>query len=263
MYVLVYHRIREPVAFWRIRERPDLRRPVHLRLVHALPSRDHKVLCCLWESDSLETVRSYADGTYGSLCQSEYHEIDEDETLGCWSLLCSLGWSFRRAPGFLAVEPAPSGAPLVSHASPKEHSMSSEQNKQIVRQAYQVVTEGLRSRELDRLDEFVARDVEDHNPDPGQEQGLEGLKRWFLQIGDAFPDLRVDVQDLLAEGEKVAARVIFRGTHSGDFQGMPATGKQIDLEVIEILRIENGKIRERWGQSDKLGMMQQLGAIPA
>jgi predicted ester cyclase len=69
-----------------------------------------------------------------------------------------------------------------------------------------------------------SRAVRDHDPDPGQQQGLEGLKRWFQDAGAAFLDLRVDVQDLLAEGDRVAARVVFRGTHSGDFQGMAATG---------------------------------------
>jgi hypothetical protein len=97
VYVLVYHRISDRDAFWRIRQRPDPRRPAHLRLVHALPSRDHRVLACLWESDSLETVRIYVDSTYGSWCQNEYHEIDEDEALGCWFSVHGRGWSFRRA----------------------------------------------------------------------------------------------------------------------------------------------------------------------
>lgn len=93
MYVLVFHRIAEPRAFWRIRERPDPTRPVHLRLVHALPSRDHKVLACLWESDSIETVQSYADRTYGSSGQNECYTIDEDEALGlhaAWHIVQAL-----------------------------------------------------------------------------------------------------------------------------------------------------------------------------
>lgn len=93
VYVLVFHRIAEPRAFWRIRERPDPTRPVHLRLVHALPSQDHKVLACLWESDSIETVRSYADRTYGSLGQNECYEIDEAEALGlhaAWHIVQAL-----------------------------------------------------------------------------------------------------------------------------------------------------------------------------
>lgn len=82
MYVLVYHRITDPAAFWRIRERPDLDRPIHLRLVHALPSRNHPVLCCLWESDSVETVRRYTERVYAHVSRHEYHEVDAGEALG-------------------------------------------------------------------------------------------------------------------------------------------------------------------------------------
>ena len=141
--------------------------------------------------------------------------------------------------------------------------MVQEQNKAIARRLYQTVTEGLKRGNLDAMDEFVARDVRDHNPDPGQGPGLEGLKRWFLSLRDSFPDLHVTVEDMIGEGDKVVTRSTFRGTHRGDFQGMPASGKQIAVEVIDILRLENGKIVERWGQSDQLGMMQQLGMAPA
>lgn len=95
MYVLVYHRITHPAAFWRMRERPDPSRPVQLRLVHSLPSRSHDALVCLWESDSVETVRNYADAVFGSLSRNEYHEIDEEETLGCFFLRRAGRWSYN------------------------------------------------------------------------------------------------------------------------------------------------------------------------
>ncbi len=138
--------------------------------------------------------------------------------------------------------------------------MAQEQNKEIVRRAYQVISEGVRSGDFSGLDEVVARDVRDHNPDPGQEPGIKGVKGLFQGLADAFPDLRIVVEDLIAEGDKVVGRVTFRGTHSGDFQGIAATGKQIEIPVIDILRIRDGKIVERWGLSDQLGLMQQLGA---
>lgn len=141
--------------------------------------------------------------------------------------------------------------------------MTQEQNKKIARRAYQVVSEGSGTGDLSGLDEIVARDVRDHNPDPGQGPGIEGVKELFRRLGSAFPDLQVTVEDQIAEGDKVVNRVIFRGTHSGDFQGTPATGKQIGTQVIDIMRIKDGKIVERWGQGDDLGMMQQLGMIPA
>ena len=84
-----------------------------------------------------------------------------------------------------------------------------------------------------------------------------------MSLRNSLPDLHVSVEDMIAEGDKVVTRSLFRGTHRGDFQRMPASGKQIAVEVIDILRLENGKIVERWGQSDQLGMMQQLGMAPA
>ncbi len=140
--------------------------------------------------------------------------------------------------------------------------MSEQQNKEMVRRSYQVLSEGFRSKDLSGMDEFIASDIRDHNPDPGQGPGLQGLKDWFLTLAGAFPDLRVTVEDLIAEGDKVVARALFRGTHSGDFQGIPATGKQASVQVIDILRIENGKVVERWGLSDQMGLMQQLGVAP-
>ncbi|HEV2129855.1 MAG TPA: ester cyclase [Longimicrobiaceae bacterium] len=141
--------------------------------------------------------------------------------------------------------------------------MAQQESKEIVRRSYQVISEGVRSGDFSGLDEVVARDVRDHNPDPGQEQGLEGVRGLFMGLRDAFPDLQIHVEDLIAEGDKVVGRATFRGTHSGDFQGIPATGKQIEVQVIDILRIQDGKIVERWGLSDQLGLMQQLGAMPA
>ncbi len=141
--------------------------------------------------------------------------------------------------------------------------MSEQQNKEIARRAYQVISDGSRSGDFSGLDALVASDVRDHNSEPGQGPGLQGVKDWFSSIGSAFPDLQIAVEDLIAEGDKVVARAMFRGTHSADFQGIPATGKQVSMQVIDILRIENGKIVERWGLSDQMGMMQQLGVMPA
>jgi steroid delta-isomerase-like uncharacterized protein len=141
--------------------------------------------------------------------------------------------------------------------------MSSEHNKQIVRRAYQTVVDGIRSGDLSRLEEVVDRNVRDHNPDPNQKQGLDGLIEFFSSLGTAFPNMEIVVEDLIAEGDRVVGRVIFRGTHSGEFQGMPPTGKQLEMQVVDIMRIEEGKIVERWGVADNLAMMQQLGMAPA
>ena len=141
--------------------------------------------------------------------------------------------------------------------------MAEEQNKEVARRAYRAISEGARSGDMSGLDEVIAPDIRDHNPEPGQGQGREGARAMFMELARAFPDLSVSIEELIAEGDKVVGRVRFQGTHSGDFQGMPATGKRVEMQVIDILRIENGKIVERWGLGDQLGLMQQLGAVPA
>lgn len=80
----------------------------------------------------------------------------------------------------------------------------------------------------------------------------------------AFPDLRFEVQDMLASGDKVVARFRATGTQDGGFMGMPASGRHVDVEGIDIIRFaDDGLAHEHWGLFDALGMMQQLGAIPA
>jgi steroid delta-isomerase-like uncharacterized protein len=100
---------------------------------------------------------------------------------------------------------------------------------------------------------------------PGAPGPLDG-DTWVAFVGGfaaAFPDLRLTVEDTLATDHGVAARVTFRGTHQGDFQGIPATGKQVTFTAIEYNRMEDGKVAEHWVELDLLGLMQQLGAIPA
>jgi len=140
--------------------------------------------------------------------------------------------------------------------------MSTEENKAVARRAYDAFNQGLRTGNLAALDEVIAANMVDHNPAPGQGPGLEGAKQVFTQFFAAFPDLQFTVEDMIAEGDKVASRITARGTHKGDFQGIPATGKQVMQTGIDILRIAGGKIVERWGEFDNLGLLQQLGVVP-
>ena len=94
---------------------------------------------------------------------------------------------------------------------------------------------------------------------PGQD-GLKALRRL---VEHAFPDLKPTIRDILAEGDRVAARVGLEGTHRGDFMGVAATGRPVATEVFEIVRIEAGKIAERWVLRDRLSEFQQLGVLPA
>jgi steroid delta-isomerase-like uncharacterized protein len=136
--------------------------------------------------------------------------------------------------------------------------MSAEENKAIARRGYEAINQN----NLDALDEVVASDMIDHDPAPGQAPGLEGVKQYFSSLHSAFPDVQLNVEDMIAEGDKVVARLSVSGTHQGEFMGIDPTGNRVTITGIDLLRIVDGKIVEHWGNFDDLGMMQQLGVIP-
>src|SRR5918997_2332148 len=133
--------------------------------------------------------------------------------------------------------------------------MSPEDNKAIIRSYVETVWN---QRQLDRSEEFV-----DHAPLPGQAPGLDGAKRKWAMYLNAAPDLRVTIEDQVAEDDKVGVRRSYEGTHEGELLGVPATGKQVRVGSISIFRLAEGKIVENWEQLDLLTLMQQLGVIPA
>jgi steroid delta-isomerase-like uncharacterized protein len=124
---------------------------------------------------------------------------------------------------------------------------------------YELISAG----EIDAFGELLADDFVEHEELPGLEPSKEGVKQLFHMYRAGFPDLRMEVQDVLTSGDKVVARVRGTGTHQGEFMGMPATGKKVDVQLIDIIRFgDDGLAHEHWGVLDALGMMQQLGAIP-
>ena len=134
----------------------------------------------------------------------------------------------------------------------------SEQNKQIIQQLYAAVN----AHEPERLYDLIAEDVIEHEDFPGLEPGREGVVQFFKMMIAAFPDLRFEPRQIVAEGDTVMALVSIIGTHEGDFAGMPATGRRIDVPTVDIIRLADGKAAEHWGVTDSGMMMQQLGAIP-
>lgn len=136
--------------------------------------------------------------------------------------------------------------------------VSTEQHKALVRRFTEVVNTG----DVDALDEVVVRDLVDHAAFPGQPSGLEGYKQSLALGRRAFPDGRITIEDMIAEGDKVVTRYTSRGTHRGEFLGMLPTGKVVAFTGVVIHRIAGGKIAEEWGNWDQLGLMQQLGAAP-
>lgn len=115
---------------------------------------------------------------------------------------------------------------------------------------------------LDVVDELVTEDIVEHVPLPGQGPGPEGIKRVVTGFFTAFPDLRMEVVEELAEGEVVAQDVRFTGTHRGEFMGMPATGRSISVLGSDFVRVRDGRIVGRWGFIDQGAMKQQLGVMP-
>ena len=133
----------------------------------------------------------------------------------------------------------------------------SDQNKAVFRR---LVDEVFNQGKLATADELGTGYVE-HSPMPGQGPGIEGFKQMVQMFRDAFPDLQIRIEDLIAEGDRVVGRMTTSGTHRGTFMGLAPTGKRVTVSEIHILRFANGKVAEHWGLADDLGMMQQLGAV--
>ncbi|MFE7592436.1 ester cyclase [Kitasatospora sp. NPDC057512] len=137
--------------------------------------------------------------------------------------------------------------------------MSIEENKRLVRRFYREVDAG----NLEAMDDLVAEDYQDHSPPPfpGFAPGREGLKQAFRLFWEATPGVH-EIEDQIAEGDKVVTRLTGRGMSVGDLPGIPATGRPITMTATVIHRIENGKLAEKWSDKDVLGFLQQLDVIP-
>jgi steroid delta-isomerase-like uncharacterized protein len=123
--------------------------------------------------------------------------------------------------------------------------------------------ERINAGDVEGFGAVLADDFVDHEELPGLAPTKDGVMAFFRMYLGAFPDLRMNAEDVIASGDKVVARVRATGTHEGDLLGMPATGRQVDVQLIDIIRFgDDGLAREHWGVFDQMGMMQQLGAIP-
>jgi predicted ester cyclase len=109
---------------------------------------------------------------------------------------------------------------------------------------------------------LVHPDVIDHSRPPGVAEGAAGVREQFEGFRAAFPDFRATILDQIAEGDKVVTRKVFTGTHRGPFQGIEPTGREVEIHVIDIVRVADGRIVEHWNCVDRLGLLAQLGAFP-
>ena len=140
--------------------------------------------------------------------------------------------------------------------------MSTEQNKATVRR---FIEEMLSRHDFSVAGEIFTADFVDHDMDDpdGRASGVQGARDEVARYIAGFPDMTVSVEDLFAEGDRVAFRGTLRGTHQGPFGGIPATGKPVSVTAQQIYRLVDGKIAEAWLSIDRLAVLQQLGVMPA
>lgn len=134
-------------------------------------------------------------------------------------------------------------------------------NKKALRRFYD---EAFSKGKLSVVDELTDRNFVDHEPPPpGFKSGIEGLKQVIAAMRTGFPDMAIAVNDMVSRGDKVWALATFTGTHKGSFMDIPPTGKRVSFEAVDIVRFSGGKAVEHWGVTDNVGLLTQLGAIPA
>ena len=139
--------------------------------------------------------------------------------------------------------------------------MSTEEHKAIARR---FVEEVINRQNVAVIDEIIAPDFIEHDElPPGTLPGPEGQKQYIGMFLAAFPDLHVTIEDLVAEGDKVVLYQTFRGTHRGEFMGTAPTGIQVTFPGVDIVRLAGSRFVEHWSVIDALGLLQQLGAVPA
>ncbi len=134
-----------------------------------------------------------------------------------------------------------------------------ERNKEAFRQ---IIEEGFSKGNLAALDAVVAPDFVEHQKVTGLPPGLEGLKAMIRGLRAVLPDLTLTIEDVTTDGDKVWARLTGRGTHQGQFFGLPGTGKTVAVDVMDVGRFENGKMVEHWGVPDRFSLLEQLDLLP-
>jgi steroid delta-isomerase-like uncharacterized protein len=138
--------------------------------------------------------------------------------------------------------------------------MAIEENKSAFRRTYEEI---FNQGRLDVADEVIAPDCIDREEHPGNVPGPESVRTVAAMLRTAFPDLHFTIEELIAEGDLVAGRLTMRGTHDGPLMGMPPTGRQVRQAHMHFVRFRDGKAIEHWGVRDDVGLMKQLGLMPA
>jgi steroid delta-isomerase-like uncharacterized protein len=135
----------------------------------------------------------------------------------------------------------------------------SESNKEITRR---VNNEVWNQGNLNLIDELVSSDFVNHSPPPGLPTDREGFKQFVMLYRTAFPDVNINIEDIIAEGDRVMIRWTATGTHKGKLMDIEPTNKYVTVTGMSENRISGGKVVEQWNEFDDMGMLQQIGAIP-
>lgn len=144
---------------------------------------------------------------------------------------------------------------IASSTFSQSDSKRTEMMKTKISNAYDVFN----SYDFDKLGEYIDDNFIEHSPDPGQKQGLEGLKDAFREMKKGFPDYKLTINDIIVSGDKASVLFTFTGTNSGEMMGMKATNKKVEVQGIDYLYFKNGKATEHWGYIDMHKLMEQLG----
>jgi predicted ester cyclase len=126
---------------------------------------------------------------------------------------------------------------------------------------YRLANEFINNARMDIADELFSPNFVNHSPGEGVSSDLEGFKQYVSMLHASFSDLSLTIEDMIVEKDRGAARMRFRGVHTGDYMGVPPTKKQVDTTIISILRFDNGKFVERWSVTNRLEIARQLGIL--
>ena len=135
--------------------------------------------------------------------------------------------------------------------------MANDQNKKLVEQIFNEV---MNNRNFTLIDKLIAPNYVNHGI-PDAKTGPEGFKQVIQQFLDGFPDMKINVEHIVADGDLVATRGYWTGTNKGSFMNMPSTGKKVRCEYVDFWKVQNGKFVENWVQMDMVGVMHQLGVM--
>ena len=129
-----------------------------------------------------------------------------------------------------------------------------------LRESYEAIIYAVAAADLDSLDRLIDENITDHNAVPGQVPGRAGINYWVTMMHNAFADLRGVVEDTVVEGDKIAARVTWHGTHRGDFVGIRGTGLPVTMQSVQIMKFTDGLASDWWGTADVFGVLLQVRA---